>query len=130
MKSFHEEIISIAKDSDTYRSVAITDFNRKKFKSDIYTFFVIRKMVIRFLKKGEINEKLLINNIIITLNVFGISQVNRILRIITNDEEFSIIKTILIFLNSYNLKGDHCRQNPIIKDILEDIKHRYFLNAD
>lgn len=125
IKSIHEEIRSIAKDSPKYRSTPITDFNKNVWKEDIYVFFIIRKMIRRFLTKGEVNEKLLLNNIIICLNIFGSDSVNRILRLMTNDEEFSIIKTILIFLNTYNLKDDHCPQNKIIKDILNNIIYRY-----
>ena len=127
-KNIHEQIKSLAKDSDTYRSVVITDFNRKAFKNDICVFFIIRKMIRRFLIKGEISEKLLLNNIIICLNVFGIESVNKILRLITTDDEFGIVKACLKFLNSYHLPDDRTVQNVIITDILRDIKQRYNLD--
>lgn len=106
------------------------DFNHnfKSLKKDIYQFFVVRKMIKRFITKGEINEKLILNNIIICLNIFGIKKTNIIFRIICDDNEFGAIKPCLIFLNSYNLE-DTTEQNYIMKNILSDIKHRYNLQS-
>ncbi len=104
------------------------DFNDKMLKKDVYTFFVVRKMIKRFLVIGILNEKLILNNIIICLNIFGINKTNTIFRIICDDHEFSIIKSCLIFLNSYKLINDSTKPNRIVCDILNDISHRYQVN--
>jgi uncharacterized protein YbcC (UPF0753/DUF2309 family) len=101
--------------------------NDDVFKKDVFLFFIVRKMVRRFLQKGVINEKLLLNNIIICLNNFGITRTNNIFRLMTEEAEFGVLKACLIFLNSYSIY-DSTRQNQIMKDILDDVTHRYHLH--
>ena len=101
-------------------------FNDIEFKKDIYNLFIIRKMVNRFIKSGVINEKLLLNNVVISLNVFGINQINEIFELILTPEEFSIIKSILLFLNCYR-SNSQIKLNRIIDDILSDMSSRYNL---
>lgn len=113
--------------SDGYKK-NLNVFNDQMLKKDVYTFFVVRKMIKRFLILGVINDKLILNNIIICLNVFGIKKTNTIFRIICDDQEFSVIKSCLIFLNSFNLTNDTTKPNHVMRDILNDITHRYFVN--
>ena len=120
-----EEIIKLA--SAAYNKNGF--FNDVEFKKDIYNLFTIRKMINRFLKTGNINEKLLLNNIIIAINVFGISQINVIFDAILNDEEFGVIKSILKFLNCYK-SNSTVPSNSIINDILCDISNRYNLGIE
>jgi hypothetical protein len=100
-------------------------FNEEEFKKDFFKFFIIRKMIKRFIDYGIIREKLILNNIIICLNVFGIDTTNYILRVICTDNEFSIVKSCLVFLNSFNLQNDNTEINQVITDILNDITYRY-----
>lgn len=100
-------------------------FNDQMLKKDIYTFFVVRKMIKRFLQLGIINDKLILNNIIVCLNVFGIKKTNIIFRIICDDNEFGVVKSCLIFLKSFNLINDITKPNHVMRDILNDITHRY-----
>jgi hypothetical protein len=102
------------------------NIDQESFKKDVHQFFVVRKMIRRFLTTGTINHKLIINNIIICLNVFGIQKTNVIYRTICDDQEFGVVKACLIFLKSFRL-NDHTEQHRIMKDILEDIKYRYCL---
>jgi hypothetical protein len=102
-------------------------FNEVEFKKDIYNLFIIKKMISRFLKSGAINEKLLLNNIVISINTFGVKKVNQMLRIILSDEEFSVAKSMLLFLECYCLWDDETETNRVIDDILTDIATRYNL---
>ena len=112
--------------ADGYSKTPFFEFDQKAFEKDVRTFFITRKMLKRFLKTGNINDKLIINNIIICLNIFGISKTNIIFRTICEDVEFGVVKACLIFLNSYSL-SDKTPQNQTMKDILSDITHRYHL---
>lgn len=118
-----EKIIEIAREDYAVNGF----FSDIEFKKDIYNLFIIRKMIKRFLKSGVINEKLVINNIIISINTFGIEKVNQMLRIILSDEEFSIAKSILLFLGCYCLWDIEIESNRIIDDILTDTATRYNL---
>lgn len=102
-------------------------FSEIEFKKDVYNFFIIRKMIIRFLKSSTINEKLLLNNIVVAINIFGIKKVNQILRIILTDEEFSVAKSMLLFLGCFCLWDVEIESNRIIDDILTDTAIRYNL---
>lgn len=112
---------------DGYPKTIFSEIDQKAFDKDIRYFFITRKMIKRFHKTGQINEKLILNNIIICLNIFGIKKTNIIFRTICEDFEFSVIKACLKFLNSYSLT-DNVPQNQIMKDILGDITHRYHLH--
>ena len=103
------------------------DLDNIMLKKDLLNLFMVRKMIKRFLNVGTINEKLILNNIIISLNIFGIQKTNILFRSICNDQEFGVVKACLIFLKSYHLVNDHTRPNHIIKDILNDISHRYYI---
>jgi hypothetical protein len=103
-------------------------FNEPEFKKDIYNIFIIKKMVARFLRKGIINEKLLLNNIIIALNTFNVKETNEIFRLALGDDEFRVIKTFLLFLNSYDC-DDSLEPHDIILNILQDMSERYRLCA-
>lgn len=120
-----EYVIRLA--ADGYKK-NLNAFDDQMLKKDVYAFFVVRKMVKRFLLLGAINDKLILNNIIICLNVFGIEKTNTIFRIICTDQEFGVIKSCLIFLNSYTLINDTAKSNYVMRDILNDITHRYHLN--
>lgn len=104
-------------------------FNGTQFNTDFNVFFMTKKMVSRFLKTGSLNEKLLINNIVITLNTFGVKRTNLVFRIICSDVQFSIIKAILMFLGSYHIDiGEEIHPNRIMVDILRNISQRYNLD--
>lgn len=117
-----DEIIRLA--SDVYYKNGF--FNDVEFKKDLYNLFIIRKMINRFLKTGNINEKLLLNNIIIAINVFGIMRINLLFELILTKEEFGVIKSALLFLSCYK-SNSAIDSNRIIDDILRDVANRYNL---
>ena len=49
---------------------------------------------------------------------------------ICNDDEFSVIKSCLIFLNSLNPDIPSIEHNQIVLDILNDIQHRYTISPN
>lgn len=103
-------------------------YTSNQFDQDFGNFFISKKMIARFIRTGSVNEKLLINNIVVLLNSFGIKRTNVILRAICDDVHFSVAKAILLFLRSYleEIGGD-VYPNRIMTDILKDITVRYNL---
>lgn len=61
---------------------------------------------------------------------FGIRTSNIIWEMICNDDEFSVIKSCLIFLNSLNPDIPSIEHNQIVLDILNDIQHRYTISPN
>lgn len=121
-----EVVIKIALDSYPYKAV----FDEEEFKKDLYRFFIVRRMSRRFFKTGSINEKLILNSIIICLNIFGIKTSNLIWKMICTDDEFSVIMSFLIFLNSLNPSVSYIKHNQVVLDLLKDIEHRYTISPN
>lgn len=121
-----EVVIKIALDSYPYKAV----FDEEEFKKDLYRFFIVRRMSSRFFKTGSINEKLILNNIIICLNIFGIKTSNLIWKMICTDNEFSVVMSFLIFLNSLNPSISYIKHNQVVLDLLKDIEHRYTISPN
>lgn len=103
-------------------------YHEASFDKDFNFFLTTRKMITRFLKTGAINEKLLINNVVTALNVFGPVKVTLIFRHLTDDVQFSVVKAILMFLHQYDFRiGGDVYPNRIVVDILKDVSYRYNL---
>lgn len=118
---------------DIAREIALKDYGRSayhlsSFERDFNVFATTKKMITRFLKTGVVNEKLLINNVVTTLNVFGPRKVTLIFRHLTDDVQFSVVKAILMFLKQYDYRiGAEVYPNRIIVDILKDMSVRFNL---
>lgn len=102
-------------------------FNEVEFKKDVYNIFIIKKMIVRFIRSGNINEKLVMNNIIIALNTFGIQRCNEILRLAMDDAEFAIAKSFLLFLDAFSIE-DSVEPSEVMIGILRDTASRYHLS--
>jgi hypothetical protein len=76
-------------------------FSDEDFLQDLNKIVVLKKLFRRFTTSGTINERLVLNNIIILMNVFGIEATNTMLFHKVEHEHWEIVKTFLIFLNSY-----------------------------
>jgi len=76
-------------------------YSEKDFFRDLNKIVVLKKLFRRYITAGVINERLVLNNIIILLNVFGIEATNKMLFHKVKREHWSIVKTFLIFLDSY-----------------------------
>lgn len=116
------------------RAIALKDygtsaFHEATFNRDFNVFSTTRKMITRFLKTGVVNDKLLINNVVTVLNIFGPKNVTLIFRYLMDDVQFSVVKAILMFLKQYDFRvGQDVYPNRIIVDILKDVSIRYNLD--
>ena len=97
-----------------------------EFYEDLNEFKYIKKLINRFLKERQIEEKekllrLIINHTIIVYNVFEIEAANRMLEFKMNKEHIEVLKPILLFLNYINERNfidsalnketvDYCRK--------------------
>ncbi len=76
-------------------------YSDEEFKTDVNKTIVIKKLFRRFLDKGTINERLVLNTLITFTNVFGVNGANNILFYKMPPEFYSILKAFLEFLNMY-----------------------------
>lgn len=76
-----------------YDSIDICSFNE-----DITRIYMVRKMIKRYISSGEINERLILNHLIILFNVFDDFTI-KIVYYIFKKEEYKYINAFLLFLN-------------------------------
>lgn len=104
-------------------------FNEEDFRRDFFRFYITRKMAKRFLLSGSVSDRLLLNNIIICLNIFGIKASNMIWKVICCDDEFGVVKSCLMFLKSLN-PDDAVPHHKKMLSILKNIKHQYTISPN
>lgn len=70
-----------------------------EFEEDLHRIKYIKRLIKRYRITGELKERLILNHIIILTNVFGIEASVRMLFFKLEEEDYSILKTFLLFLN-------------------------------
>lgn len=70
----------------------------EEFQEDLKRIKYIRKLITRYIEKGELKERLILNHIIILNNVFGPEALSKILFLKLKDQMF-YVKPFLILLN-------------------------------
>ena len=70
-----------------------------EFKEDLKRFNYLKRLFYRYRKTGEVKERLVINHIIVLYNVFGVEVCTRMFFYKMSEEDYSIVKTYLLFLN-------------------------------
>ncbi|MEG1299072.1 MAG: hypothetical protein RSC93_00015 [Erysipelotrichaceae bacterium] len=106
-----------------YKNTNLSQFD---IDEDLEKIYSCRRVIRKCIKGKTINEKVIINNILIAVNTFGIHNVNVLFFNILDELEFSYAKSVLIFLNCYSFKfGLYIDSNDIMDSILKDVLHRY-----
>jgi hypothetical protein len=75
--------------SHSYNNPQCLDIN--EFYDDLARFKYIKRLLRKYKQSGEIQERLVLNHLIILYNVFGIEPANKML--------WSPLKTFLVYLN-------------------------------
>lgn len=70
-----------------------------EFKEDMKRFNYLKRLLKRYRKDGEMRERLVINHLVVLYNVFGIEVATRLLFYKMSKEDYSALKTYLLFLN-------------------------------
>lgn len=94
-----------------------------EFKEDMKRFNYLKRLFRRYRKDGEMRERLVINHLVILYNVFGVEVATRMLFYKMSKEDYSVLKTFLLFLNYMpnNVKGIR-GQDILSSDISVDMK--------
>lgn len=95
--------------------------DKEAYALDIRRFYMVTKMCRRYLMSGEINYKLILNNIIVLTNIFTSDIITDAFDEICDDELRPIVNSFLVFLNVRE-SVVICQQ---IDDLLHDLAHRY-----
>ena len=70
-----------------------------EFKDDMKRFNYLKRLFRRYRKIGEIRERLIINHLMVLYNVFGPEVTTRLLFFKMSKDDYSSLKTYLLFLN-------------------------------
>jgi hypothetical protein len=101
-----------------------------EFKQDMKRFNYLKRLFSRYRKYGEMRERLIINHIVVIYNLFGTETSTRLLFYKVSEEDYSILKTYLVFLNFMpeivrGIKGKDIlsRNIPIDTEITEVLRN-------
>ena len=70
-----------------------------EFKDDMKRFNYLKRLFRRYRKIGELREQLVLNHLVVLYNVFGPEVTTRALFFKMSKEDYSTLKTYLIFLS-------------------------------
>ena len=70
-----------------------------EFKDDMKKFNYLKRLFKRYRKLGEVKEQLILNHIVVLYNVFGAEVVARLLFLKVAKDDYSTLKTYLLFLS-------------------------------
>lgn len=71
----------------------------EEFQADLNRFRYIKRLLGRYDACGDLQERLILNHIIVLFNVFGIEAAKRMLLHKVDHKHYSIIKPFLVFLH-------------------------------
>jgi len=103
-----------------------------EFKEDMKRFNYLKRLFHKYRKTGELREQLVLNHLVVLYNVFGPEPTARMLFYKMSKEDYSGLKTFLLFLNIMpnvvkSIRGQDIRSSDIevdlvIADVLRKIK--------
>jgi hypothetical protein len=82
---------------NSYDNPQCIDF--EEFEEDTKVPKYIKRLINRYLFTGELKERLILNHVISFYNVFTAEAATRILFFKVKKEDYSILKTFLVYLN-------------------------------
>jgi hypothetical protein len=72
---------------------------QSEFEEDINRIKYVKRLLRKYRQTGEFKERLILNHVIILANVFGVEAATNMLFFKIDEEDYPILKTILIYLN-------------------------------
>jgi hypothetical protein len=103
-----------------------------EFKEDMKRFNYLKRLFRRYRKMDDLRERLVINHLVVIYNVFGVEVATRMLFYKMSKDDYSALKTYLIFLNYmpavvHSIKGQDIISSEIpvdmkIAEVLREIK--------
>lgn len=71
----------------------------EEFNDDLARFKYVKRLLRRYRQSGEIQERLILNHLIILYNIFGIPAANKMIFFKIEPELWPVIKTFLVYLD-------------------------------
>jgi len=93
----------------------------EEFQHDLNRFKYLKRLLRRYTQNDDLQERLILNHIVVLYNVFGIAPANKMMFYRMEKEYWSAIKTFLIFLNY--LRDDELVDVPLDQTIVERLRN-------
>mgnify|MGYP003341742184 FL=1 len=96
---------------------------QSEFEDDLKRIKYVKRLLRKYRQTGEFKERLVLNHVIILSNVFGVEATVNMLFFKVDQEDYPLLKTILIFLNymprrlTVSFNKYHVRQEEILVDL-------------
>jgi hypothetical protein len=104
--------------SKNYKNPQCT--NIQEFYDDVYRFKYIKKLLRRYEKNGDLQERLILNHMLILYNVFDIESANKMMFYKINSEHWPALKTFLIYLNF--IKENEYVEIPLENQVVDALR--------
>ena len=104
--------------SKCYRNVQCTSV--EEFYDDLQRFKYLKRLFKRYLNNDDLQERLILNHIIVLNNVFGIEETNKMLFYKIDKDQWPILKTFLVYLNF--LSEDVYVEIPLDQNIIKVLR--------
>ena len=72
---------------------------QSEFEDDLKRLKYVKRLLRKYRQTGEFKERLVLNHVIILSNVFGVEATTNMLFFKVDQEDYPLLKTILIYLN-------------------------------
>ena len=106
--------------AQNYNNPECTDV--EEFKNDLSRFKYLKRLLTRYEEHGELQERLILNHIIVLYNVFGIPAANKMIWYKIEPEHWTYIKPFLVFLNYLPVDEKvEVPLDPYIVDVLRKV---------
>tara|TARA_B110000495_G_C23006121_1_gene594409 strand:+ start:659 stop:1027 length:369 start_codon:yes stop_codon:yes gene_type:complete len=109
-----------------FKFVAARSYNNpecssiEEFNEDLCRFKYVKRLFSRYELEDDLQERLILNHLIVIYNVFGIEAANRLMWFKVSPEHYSILKTFLVFLSF--LKEEAYIDIPLDPNIVERLR--------
>ena len=70
-----------------------------EFYDDLNRFKYLKRLLKRYRSHGDLQERLIINHLVVIYNVFGIYAANQMVFYKIEEEHWSVLKTFLVYLD-------------------------------
>ena len=93
----------------------------EEFQHDLNRFKYLKRLLKRYTQNNDLQERLILNHIVVIYNVFGIAPANKMMFYRMEKEYWPAIKTFLIFLNY--LRDDELVDVPLDQTIVNRLRN-------
>jgi len=104
--------------SKYYKNVQCTSV--EEFYDDLQRFKYLKRLFKRYLNNDDLQERLILNHIIVLNNVFCIEETNKMLFYKIDKDQWPILKTFLVYLNF--LSEDAYVEIPLDQNIIKVLR--------